>query len=78
MTFQDRIFAIEQAQELMREANQLIKEAVRGTESAQMCDAYVTSHLEILIDSDHCYFTSSTNLENIKESLKDEEEREDF
>ena len=74
MTIQDSILAIEQAQELMRQANDLIKQAVRNRQCQQTADAYIISHLEILIDSNHRYFSSSTNLENIIEDLTEEQQ----
>lgn len=72
MTNQDRIFALEEAQEKMREALGLIKEATKGTSAAGTSRAYVESNLATLIDEHHGYLDNSTNVQDLINTLEEQ------
>ena len=70
---QERIEKIYKAQDLLRQASNLISEATRGTSQEERTKSYITSHIDICIDSDHYYSTFAPNLETIIENLNNED-----
>ena len=81
MKYQDRLNLIEEAQDLLRKAVENIDLAVRGTGEENTAQAYITSHLKIIIDSNHSYFSASPNLDDVWKNLnieRDEQEEGDW
>ena len=82
MKYQDRLDLIEEAQELLKKAVEKIDLAVRGTGEENTAQAYITSHLEIIIDSNHSQpYSSTPNLDDVWNNLnieRDEWEEADW
>jgi hypothetical protein len=55
MNTQDRINNLQEAQDLIREAIDLIESALRGTDSENHADAYLIPQLKMAISDDHGY-----------------------
>ena len=72
MELSDRLSAIEEAQDLLREAKLLIETATTGTESTLTVDSYITPRLMTMIDSTHRYADRSINLDDVIDELKEE------
>lgn len=72
MELTDRISAIEEAQDLLREAKLLIETATNGTESTLTVDSYITPRLMTMIDNTHRYADRSVNLDDVIDELKEE------
>jgi len=78
MNYQDRISQIQEAQDLLNEAHQLIKDAIHGTGTQQYTKAYLLDHLQIMISSDHGFLSSDENLDKVIERLEEEEEDNEY
>jgi aspartyl/asparaginyl-tRNA synthetase len=78
MTYYDKLNKIEEAQDLLKQAVELIKDAVKNTHEENSAKSYIISHLEIMIDSDHSYYSSSPTLDDIYKNLNDEKEENEF
>lgn len=76
MELHQRVQKLEEAQDKMREASQLISDAVSGHGISGSANAYVVAHLDILIDSNHGYLDGSDNVEKLIESIQSNEEDE--
>ncbi len=78
MDLSERISDLEQAQELMRDAAELIKRAVKGTSQEHVNEAYVESHLRILTDNESGYLSRSTNVQSLIDGLNEENNDSEF
>ena len=76
MTLEEKISNLEEAQDLLRQAVELIEEATKGSENEAYTDAYLTSNIKIHIDDESGYVTSAPNLSKIIEELQVEAEFE--
>lgn len=67
----DKVLAIEEAQEHLFEAIQLLEQACADDKNAQ---AYLLDHLKIMAGSGHGFMSRDLNLDELKERYSDEEE----
>jgi len=74
METSERIEMLQDAQELLREARQLIKWAVRGTDFSNNAEAYAISAIDMVISNDHDWLSGNPgNIEELIESLENSE-----
>ncbi len=82
MSNQEFISRLQEAQDLLREALDILKDVSNGTDSGSgMADAYIIPHLTIMIDNDHGYMSRDYNIEDwikdLREDSDDDEDTED-
>jgi hypothetical protein len=76
---QEIIQELTQVQDTLREAAANIRDIQRKLRksghqrTAEVLYRYISGHLEVLIDSEHSWLDSSTNIQNIIEELSEEE-----
>ena len=63
---------IQEAQDLLREAQELIEDAIDGTRGESNTRAYLVDHLRALIDNQHGFCTSRKTLEDVMDELENE------
>ena len=68
MTKEEKIEKVEEAQESIREAISTLKEI-----DDQEVNTYIVAELKIMLDNEHGFMTSDTNLEEVKTRLEEEE-----
>jgi len=66
----ERIIALEEAQDLINQAIDLIHEAVADTDEARSADAYILAHLDNWANGNNQY---DQHIPNIIESINDQE-----
>lgn len=77
LTKDERIDMVQQAQELLHEAIELVERAVAGTGAERYTDAYLLAQLKIRAGSGHGYLTNDQTLDDVIESLQEDEEEGD-
>lgn len=77
LTTDERIDMVQQAQELLHEAIELVERAVAGTGAERYTDAYLLAQLKIRAGSGHGYLTNDQTLDDVIESLKEEDEEDE-
>jgi len=76
MTLEEKVEKLEEAQDLLRQAVELIEEATQGSRNEAYTDAYLTSNIKIHIDDESGYITAAPNLSKVIEELHQEDEFE--
>lgn len=71
----DKMLAVEQAQELIYEAIEILEQACADDKNAQ---AYVLDHLKILAGSGHGFMSRDLNLDDLKDRYSGEEVNHEF
>jgi len=78
---EERIEMVEEAQEKLAEAIELIEKAVAGLDCESNVEAYLISHLKCFLNAEHGYMDKSLNLDKLKtkitRELDPENEEED-
>ena len=77
MELKERIEMIEEAQEKMLDAIELVQKAVKNTENERNTEAYWISHAKILASDNHGFLSKDKNLDTIIEELREEQEIDD-
>ena len=70
----ERFQKLEEAQGLLQEALDLVKEATKGHYVESNVKAYFTDHLRIMVDDNHGFLTNDLNIDKIKANIQDEDE----
>jgi hypothetical protein len=74
MNMEDRIYAIEEAQEKLQEGLDMLKNALRGLPSERYYESYILAHLDIWINGGNShYLTGDTGIPEIIEQIRKEE-----
>ena len=73
----DRIDAVLEAQDLLSEALDAIKQAIRGLGCQPNIEAYFTDHLEIMISGDHRFLSRNKTCDDIIDQIREEFEEDD-
>lgn len=76
MTTDERIDALQEAQDLLREAVLLVRQATSDTTIEERARRLVIAYLEMATDSNHDWLGRSTSIEDLIEDLKEEEDEE--
>ena len=67
-----RIEMLEEAQEKLYEARELIKIATEGTKHEAHTRMYLVNQLEIMTSDEHSFLSSDLNLDKVIEEIKEE------
>lgn len=70
---QDIIEQLEQAQNLLREARDIIRDVIHQTHDRH-AESYLLAPLEVLIDQDHRWLSRDFNIDRWIEDLQEEED----
>ena len=74
MTKTERIEMIEEARQLVREAMELLTDAVDGTDADSTFNSYTVPTVEVLIENEHQWLANNSgNLDNLIEEIENEE-----
>lgn len=65
-----KVLAVEEAQEALFQAIELLEQACKDDANAQ---AYIVDHLKILAGSGHGFLSRDMNLDDLKERYEEEE-----
>ena len=77
LTTDERVEMVRQAQEMLHEVIELVQRAVAGTGAEKYTEAYLLAHLKIRAGSGHGYLTNDQTLDDVIESLQEDEEDEE-
>ena len=76
LTTDERIELVQEAQELLQDAIEKVQQAVAGTGAEAYTEAYLLAALKIRAGSGHGYLTNDQTLDDVIESLKQDDEDE--
>lgn len=68
--YEDRMNALDEAQEKLGEAIEQIEFAVSGLPMESNIRVYMIEHLKIMASNDHNFLTNDTNIDQLRESLR--------
>lgn len=68
----EKIAMIEEAQNKLHEALDLVRKAIEDLDNSVFYEAYILDHLRIMIDADHDFMSCDPNLDDIIDSLRNE------
>ena len=68
----DRITMLEEAQEKLHEARELIKTAVEDTSCEDSTRTYLLAQLEILTSDEHSWLSNDLNIDKVIKEIKEE------
>jgi hypothetical protein len=74
LTTDERIEMVQQAQEMLHEVIELVEQAVAGTGAERYTEAYLLAQLKIRAGSGHGYLTNDQTLDDVIDSLREDEE----
>ena len=76
MTTSERVQTIQEAQDKLREAIELVEQATKGTAIEQRTRYTLIAGLQMAIDKDHEWLGQATSLQDLIGELEEEEEDE--
>ena len=76
LTTSERVRTIEEAQDKLREAIELVEQATKGTAIEQRTKYTLIAGLQMAIDKDHEWLGRATSLQDLIEELEENEEEE--
>lgn len=68
--YEDRMNALDEAQEQLADAIENLKFAVSGLPMQGHTEAYLIDHLECFQSGDHTFLTNDLNIDKVRESLR--------
>lgn len=73
---EERIEQLMDAQEKLREAVELIRQATRGTTMEERARRTIIAHLEMATDDNHSWLGAETNLDDLISEIRGDEDDE--